>query len=48
MSSGDASHQRNREHNNVLFTKPIKISRARQRAFEKTEIANEMAFSAFC
>jgi hypothetical protein len=47
MSSGYACHQRNREHNDVLFTKPIKISRAGQSTFEKTEIANEMAFAGF-
>ena len=47
MSSGYACHQRNREHNDVLFTKSIKISRGGQSNFEKTEIANEMALTGF-
>ena len=47
MSSGYAGHQRHRNHNNVLFTKTIKISRASQRNFEETEIAKQMALASF-
>lgn len=45
MRASDACHQRHRQHDNVLFTEPEKITRARQCAFEKTRIANEMAFT---
>jgi hypothetical protein len=48
VGSGGACHQHNREHNDVLFTKPLKISRARQRTFEKTQFANEMTLAGFC
>ena len=45
MRPSDAGHQRHRQHDDVLFTKAEKITRARQCAFEKTRIANEMAFT---
>jgi len=47
MGSRDACHQRNRQHDNVFLTKTVEIPRARQRAFEKTNIANEMAPAGF-
>jgi len=47
MSLGYACQQDDREHNNVLFAEAEEVSRARQRTFEKTEIANQMAFAGF-
>jgi hypothetical protein len=42
----DTGHQRNGQRNNVLFTVPEGIARARQRTFEKTDILNKVAFLA--
>jgi hypothetical protein len=45
MRARDTRHQRHGKHNKVFFTVSKRITRARQRAFEKTEIANKMLLS---
>ena len=48
VRSGNTGHQRNRQHDDVLLAITIEIPRARQCAFEKTDIPNEMVFLGLC
>ncbi len=47
VSLRDAGHEPHGEDDNVILTVGERILRARQRAFEKTKIANEVVFSGY-
>lgn len=48
MCSGDPGHQRNRQHDDVLFAITEEIPRARYRTFQESDVSNKMRFAGLC